>query len=84
MPTTVACCRCGISTVVELEQIPITIEYDHAEWERKCASPDAGGIALCANMRVLLEGLNIALGEPAMIVERRRVTGDQKDGGRRD
>ena len=51
MPTTIACFHCGISAAVDLGEAPMKIEYDHEEWERKCAVCDAGGILLCPNMR---------------------------------
>jgi hypothetical protein len=69
MPTTVACFHCGISTVVELERIPITIEYDHGEWERKCVASDLDDITLCVNMRAIFGGLGVPLEEPGAFTE---------------
>jgi hypothetical protein len=72
MPTTVACFHCGISAAVDLDQTPITIEYDHGEWERKCSTRGLEGITLCPNMRAILRVLRLQLEDPAGLLERRR------------
>jgi hypothetical protein len=77
MPTTVACFHCGISAAVDLDQAPITIEYDHGEWERKCAMPGPEGITLCPNMRAILRVLRVQPEDPAGFVERRRRAGKE-------
>ena len=70
MPTTVACFCCGMSAVVALDGKPITIEYDHAEWEQKCTSTSGEGILLCPNMRGILRALAVPLEDGRQSIRR--------------
>jgi hypothetical protein len=56
-----------------MDGAPIKLDYDHAEWSRRCTTPMGDGILLCPNMRAMLRALAVDLADDsARVVERRR------------
>jgi hypothetical protein len=42
--------RAGVRFAIDPDEIPLRFEYDHAEWRRVCAHPEADGLASCPEM----------------------------------
>jgi YD repeat-containing protein len=59
MPSTFVCSHCGVAGIVHFDRGAIQTEYSYDDWSRRCAYPDADGLAACPNLRETLQRLLI-------------------------